>query len=160
MKKFVSTLLVFALMLVFSTNAFAARGFADTQETAFAITPTKSGGWKDGNKIITMILSDSSDKDWYKWTNNTGEGRYITTSFSEDNGKDYRTRSQYKMANKIVYNNGKQTNLFYNENYDGFSGIIRSIYVPNGATIYVVVESQKFVDASDKYELYLIDDDL
>lgn len=151
MKKFVSTLLVFALMLVLSQSAFAATGFADTQETAFAITPTKGGVI-----TITMSLSNSGDKDWYKWTNNTGKGRYISSAFSSgSNGK-----SEFKLANKIVYNNGKETNLFYNEYSDGRSGLIYDMYVPNGATIYVVMQSQKFDSPSDTYKLLFVDLDL
>lgn len=34
MKKFISTLLVFTLILVFSTSAFAAKGVGDTKESA------------------------------------------------------------------------------------------------------------------------------
>ncbi|WGU96200.1 hypothetical protein QJQ58_08160 [Paenibacillus dendritiformis] len=151
MKKFVSTLLVFALMLVLSQSAFAATGFADTQETAFAITPTKGGVI-----TITMSLSNSGDKDWYKWTNNTGKGRYISSAFASG-GKG---NSEFKIANKIVYNNGKETNLFYNEYFNGYSGVITDIYVPNGATIYVIIQSQKFDSPSDTYDLYFVDLDI
>lgn len=39
MKKYVSTLLVFAIMLVFSTSAFAIPGMGDTMEKAIKIEP-------------------------------------------------------------------------------------------------------------------------
>lgn len=149
MKKFVSTLLVFTLMLGLSTSAFAATGFADTQETALAITPNKAGV-----ATYTASLSDNSDQDWYTWTNNTGEGRYITSTFIVGKG------SGYEIANKIINEDGTETNLIYNEYINGRTGTINNTYVPNGATIYVLIQSHNFVSPSDPYTLYFIDNGL
>lgn len=150
-KNTISTFIMLAMVLVLSQSAFADTGFADTQETAFAITPTKAGVI-----TFTMSLYNSKDMDCYKWTNNTDKGRYISSAFASG-GKG---NSEFKTANKIVYNNGKETNLFYNEYLNGYSGLITDIYVPNGATIYVIIQSQKFDSPSDTYDLYFVDLDL
>jgi hypothetical protein len=53
-----------ASMLVGMPSAFASDGFADTPETA---VPTGPGG------VHLYTISDSTDVDWYSWTNNTGQ---------------------------------------------------------------------------------------
>jgi len=69
MKKFVSTLLVFALMFVLSTSAFASKGYADTKETAVELNGLSQAG----------SFLDYQNSDFYKYTNNTG--RTIVLNF-------------------------------------------------------------------------------
>ncbi|NEZ42215.1 hypothetical protein [Paenibacillus alvei] len=69
MKKFVSTLLVFALMLVFSISAVAMPGMGDTMEKAIKIEP--------GIKF-NGVIQDSTDYDWFEWQNNTSKNRFFS----------------------------------------------------------------------------------
>lgn len=155
LKKILVVLFTCVMLLTMSSSVFAneitpfAAGFADTIDKAHTLTPNKAG-----IPTFSMSLSNAQDKDWYKWTNTTGEGRYISSLFLTDN------QSKYIMGNKVVYGNGKETNVFYNEYDDGRLGVISNIYVPPNGTIYLVIESLEFVSPSDVYTIYFIDHDL
>lgn len=84
----------------FSTNA---AGFADTQAQAFSISPNAAG-------VVTfsLSLSSSTDVDWYKWTNNTGRDKFVSTVLTPINGGT----SNYILDHEIVYANGLKTGLF------------------------------------------------
>lgn len=99
-----------------------------------------------------MSLSNSSDVDWYKWTNNTGKDKFIGTVLTPYNGG----QSDYVLGHKIVYVNGMQSGLFYSQDSLG----IENIYIPTGATLYLKVGAKVFISPSVVYCLYLVDHEL
>ncbi|MCY9513298.1 hypothetical protein [Paenibacillus apiarius] len=139
MKKYVSTLLVFALMLVFSTSAFAANGIGDTKESAISLI---------NEQAISLFIEDSTDRDWFKWTNNTG----VTKEFTAWNiPKDESDWESWRFALQISYNNGRSTGMMYAE--PGRNQYFTGVQVPNGATIYLMVEKTK--GAMSQYKVVL-----
>ena len=140
MKKFVSTLLVFTLMLVLSTSAFAAKGVGDTQESAINLDPGAS---------YTLFIQDSTDKDWYKWTNNTGK---IKRFESWLNGNDGDNRN-FRFGFLIKYSNGITSKFHYTNHYPGPTQILGNLYIPDGATLYLSVE--RVVDTVAQYTISL-----
>ncbi|SYX84417.1 hypothetical protein [Paenibacillus alvei] len=125
MKKFVSTLLVFALMFVFSTSAFAAKGVADTMETAIDLP---------AGTDYSLFIQDSNDKDWYKWTNNLGhyEMIYLILNGGSDN-------EDFRFGFVIKYKNGDKSDMLYAD-HTQYLHFITNILVPPEATIYFVVK--------------------
>ncbi|MBV6715766.1 hypothetical protein [Paenibacillus chitinolyticus] len=55
---------VASALLVGSQSAFASDGVGDSRETAIAISP---------NSAAVQTISDSTDVDYFKWTNDTGK---------------------------------------------------------------------------------------
>ncbi|OBY76470.1 hypothetical protein BBG47_26935 [Paenibacillus sp. KS1] len=141
MKKFVSTLLVFTLMLVFSTNAFAAKGIGDTPETAITLFP---------RNIVNLYIEDSTDKDWFTWTNNTGKIQRLYAWAQPTPTDDWRN---FRLAFKIEYGDNTSTRLMYSNYNIGPLQAIDNIYIPNGAKLYLLVE--KVNNSKTQYALGL-----
>jgi hypothetical protein len=141
MKKFVSSLLVFTLMLVFSTGAFAAKGIGDTKENAISLIPGNS---------MSLYIEDRTDKDWYKWTNNTGVMKDFTASVRPIDTSEWRN---FRLAFKIDYNNGTSTGLVYADYNSGPTQYFTGVYIPNGASLYLIVE--KVNDVMSQYQINL-----
>ncbi|MGG0815749.1 hypothetical protein ABE142_24250 [Paenibacillus alvei] len=140
MKKFISTLLVFTLILVFSTSAFAAKGVGDTKESAINLDPGAS---------YTLFIQDSTDKDWYKWTNQTGKTKRFGSWL---NGNDGDNRN-FRFGFIIKYSDGITSEFHYANHYPGPSQILGNLYIPDGATLYLSVE--RVVDTIAQYTISL-----
>lgn len=143
-KKMLTVLFTSVLLLSFSSSANAAAGFADTEATAFLVQPTAAG-----EVVMRMSLSSANDKDWYKWKNTSGKGKYISSLFVPSGA------SRYTIGNKLVYENGLETDIFYSG-----QSMIKHIYVPPNATLYVIMSSLEFLSPEDFYFLLVVDEDL
>lgn len=125
MKKFVSTLLVFALMFVFSTSAFAAKGIGDDMLEAVDVYPGKD---------IHLYIEDWKDEDWFKWVNNSGKMKVIRAQL-----KGKTEWWNFKLGFKISYKNYVDSSLlFADDKYQEQE--ISYIYVPDGAKVSFVVK--------------------
>lgn len=132
-------MLAVVMMFSISASAFADNaivrpnvvGIADIRETALSYLPGNS---------YSLFLSDSSDKDWYKWTN-TGAGRFILVYLQPagDNVK-------FRMGIEMVHKDGTETSRVYAPTLNGnnYGMEIRNLYVPEGATVYAVIDSTEF----------------
>ncbi|MDG0871271.1 hypothetical protein L3476_10950 [Paenibacillus thiaminolyticus] len=129
MKKFVSTLLVFALMLVFSTSAFAIPGMGDTMEKAIKIEP--------GIKF-NGVIQDSTDYDWFTWENKTTKNRYLNFQIWTPSAQN-----NLQLGAVMVYPFGHQTLPFYAEKSKSGTFLdFRNILVPAYAgKVYLFVKS-------------------
>lgn len=151
-KKFLSVLLISAVVLIPSASAFAEEnsqvsevrpmvvGIGDTQSTAISLLLNGEGGVL-GGVIYDLFIQNSTEKDWFKWTNTTSTYKrvYATVGGFTGNGP---TRAGYK----INYNNGfGETQLFYTEKAGTTeSQTFGNIFVPPGATVYIVVDAPNF----------------
>ncbi|MBG9736217.1 hypothetical protein [Paenibacillus alvei] len=137
MRKFASTLLVFALMLSFSSNAFAAKGVGDNHESAITLFPKNT---------VNLYVEDSTDKDWFTWTNNTGKMQKFTAwAHPKDDWKNFR------LAFQIEYSDNTKTRLLYANYNIGPLQSIDNIYIPNGAKLYLLIE--KVNNSMSQYSL-------
>ncbi|WP_036710977.1 hypothetical protein [Paenibacillus pinihumi] len=131
-------------MLLLPQSAFAATGFGDTEDTAMQLTPRSQG--------FEFFLSNSSDVDWYKWTNTTTNHQAFWARMIMPK------TGYYKFQYKIKFNNDDETQLFEslqapNEfEYRFFSHII----VPAGATLYLKVSPNGF-NPNDRFYSLLFD---
>ncbi|WGU95598.1 hypothetical protein QJQ58_04820 [Paenibacillus dendritiformis] len=67
-KNITSTFIMLAMVLVLSQSAFAAKGIGDTKESAIDLIPKKQ---------VNLYIEDSTDKDWFRWTNDTAKMKRI-----------------------------------------------------------------------------------
>lgn len=149
LKRTLTTLLAVIMVFSISASAFAEStdikptvvGIADTRETALSYIPGNS---------YSLFLSDSNDKDWYKWTN-TGSGRFILV-YLQPQGENIK----FRMGIEIVHKDGTETSRFYAPtlNGNGYGMYIRNLYVPEGATVYAVIDSTEFI-AQGQYTFML-----
>jgi len=143
MKKAASLLIAFVLMLTFSTGAFAAKGIADTKESALDLVV---------NRDMSLYILDSSDKDWYKWENNTGK---MQSFFSYLRPLDDFEGFRYGFT--IKYKDNTTTSMFYADPKPGPAHVVDRLYLPPGATIYFQVE--KLNNKSSQYNIYFLNFD-
>ncbi|MFW5435658.1 hypothetical protein [Paenibacillus apiarius] len=133
-KKSFSAFFVFVMVLVFSQSAFAAKGIGDTKETAINIFPKQE---------IRLFIEGDGDKDWFTWTNNTGETKYIASTLWPSVGN-----CKFRLGVNIDYHNGRNSEILYawDPTDDGYSKgsvhTISNLLVPPGATVYYVVDSR------------------
>ncbi|WP_157259795.1 hypothetical protein [Paenibacillus sp. OSY-SE] len=140
-KKSFSMFFVFVMVLVFSQNAFAAVGVGDTKESAINLFPPSS---------IELYISNSKDKNWFTWTNNTGKMKMLTSFLNPSSDSN-----KFRLGFLMEYINGRKTDLLYASTLP--SHIISNIYIPDGAKLYIVVD--KIDDYMTQYRLgFLIDD--
>lgn len=149
LKKALTSLLAVSMMFSISAPAFADNadvrptvvGIADTRETALSYIPGNS---------YSLFLSDSNDKDWYKWTN-TGAGRFILV-YLQPQGQNIK----FRMGIEMVHKDGTETSRFYAPTLNGNANgmYIRNLYVPEGATVYAVIDSTEFI-AQGQYTFML-----
>jgi hypothetical protein len=149
-KKLLSLLIISAIVMLPSASAFAENvnstevtpyivGIGDSQATAISLLLNEYGG-----VVYDLFIQNSTEKDWFKWTNtSSGYKRvYATVGGYSGNGV---TRAGYK----INYNNGfGETQIFYTEKANTTeSQTFGNIFVPAGATVYIVVDAPNFSSA-------------
>ncbi|MNW51749.1 hypothetical protein D3C74_292420 [compost metagenome] len=128
LKKVLMVLFTSMMLLTFSSSANAATGIGDTKESAITIV--------DGSNI-NLFLSDSLDKDWFKWTNNTGEFKFASGYLVSSSQV-----AHYRLGIKIEYSPTHTSDLIYAQSTGpGSFQAIGSILIPPGASIYYVVDS-------------------
>lgn len=128
LKKMLTVLFTSVLILTFSSPAYAATGVGDTKETAITLIP---------DTTYTLFLSNSSDEDWFKWTNTTGDFKFIGGYFSPSNDA-----AEYRLGIHIVYSPSQSSFILYADNYGpGNSQVIDNILIPPGATVYFKIDS-------------------
>ncbi|WP_157259640.1 hypothetical protein [Paenibacillus sp. OSY-SE] len=145
-KKIVSTFFVFAFVLVFSQSAFALTGVGDTQENAISLFPAPSGD--DLFQDIDLYLDSSEDKDWFKWTNTTGENKFLGAYLSSK-GRE----CNFRLGMTIKYTPTRNSNMVYADYIGpGNAQMIDNIIIPPWATVYIKIDSTKFVP--EQYVFY------
>lgn len=118
-KRFISILLVFALILVFPTSVLANKGFNKKEAWKWKFE-SSAASTKESQYVENIKV-----KNWLKWTNNTGEMKKFTS---------------YVDTKVIIrYKDGSHSGLMYtNTNYfSGSNETIEDIYIPDGATLYI-----------------------
>ncbi|WP_156830138.1 hypothetical protein [Paenibacillus sp. HW567] len=152
-KKFLSVLLTVAVVMIPSASAFAEDsntakvasaatvtpyivGIGDTQASAISLVLNEYGG-----VIYDLFIQSSTDSDWFKWTNTSSEFKrvYVTVGGFSGNGP---TRAGLK----INYNNGYgETSVLYTDKAGTSEPqAFGNVFVPPGATVYVVVDAPNF----------------
>lgn len=138
LKKVFSLFLV-AVFLLTSQSAFASTGVGDTKDKAITIFPYH---------FIDQFLSDPTDVDWYKLTNNTGEDKLIYARLYVGNNP-----IEYTFGLVISYENGFESELVYAADLGPtIDQVFTGIIIPKNATAYLVVGSKKF--DIGQYKLY------
>ncbi|GAA0390621.1 hypothetical protein [Paenibacillus motobuensis] len=137
LKKVLTVLFTTLLLLTLSSSAFASEitptavGIGDTKESAITLV---------GNSEFNLFLSDSADKDWFKWTNNTSEYKLVAGYFMPDSKV-----ANYRLGMEINYSPSVNAGRVYAENYGpGNAQIIDNILIPPGASVYYVIDSTEF----------------
>ncbi|WP_068617410.1 hypothetical protein [Paenibacillus tuaregi] len=147
LKKSLAVLLTSLMLLTVSQSAFAAEvtpyavGVGDTKTQAITIPSTSEN--------FSLFLSNSEDKDWYKWTNTTGKDQYLSAFLAPVGNQN-----AFRLGLQIAYTNGLETSISYPYySGPGNSQSHTDVLIPNGATAYLIVDSTKFV--LEQYNLYI-----
>lgn len=128
-KKMLAVLLTSVLLLSFSSSANAALGIADTKSTALGLLPSQA--------FKLFLDADPADKDWFMWTNNTGEDKLVSGLTVLNNA----SRKDFRLGFMIDYGNNKVTSLAYTDtSYGGNAMSLDYLYLKPGSTVYFVVE--------------------
>jgi len=103
-------------------------GIGDTQDKALTLIPSQN---------YTLFLDENrDDKDWFKWTNNTGENKFVSFEALLDG-----SRRDFRLGFIIDYGNGRDTDIVYTDTEtSGNLMSLSNLYLTPGATVYVVVE--------------------
>lgn len=154
MKKLLSTAIIATSILSITQSAFA----SEVPETE--ITPYVVGLGDTREKALTLIsgqeyslyLENSTEQDWFKWTNNTGEGKFILgNAFNGGNN------NSVVLGAQIVYNESRESTVLYADpapvDNKGLPSIIRNLYVPDEATLYLTVKADYF-SKLEQYKLF------
>lgn len=138
-KKMLTVLFTSVLLLTFSSPVGAVTGIGDTKESAVGLIP---------GTAYSLFLSDSNDEDWFKWTNTTGDYKFIGGYFSPSN-----KAAEYRLGIHIVYSPSRSSFILYANNYGpGNAQFIDNILIPPGATVYFKVDSINY--AMMQYDFY------
>lgn len=146
----VSVLFASMLLLTMTQPAIAADvstnvvGIGDTRDNALTLI---------SNQPYDLFIANASDVDWYKWTNNSGKDRWILLDLRSNGGQ-----TSLDLAAQIKYTETRESTLLYAEPTkpgSEFPAIIRNLYVPQGATLYVRASANKFV-TQEQYRLNFI----
>ena len=128
-----------------SSSVFAAyvkpyvTGIGDTKESAISIPST--------SEDYSLFLSNAQDQDWFKWTNNTGQGKLVS-AFLRPHGN----QCIFRIGMQIKYADGKESGVFYGATPTHGNGTsLYRVYIPEGATAYIVIDSTYF--ALEQYDL-------
>ncbi|MEK3658181.1 hypothetical protein NSQ29_01300 [Paenibacillus sp. FSL F4-0236] len=151
-KKYLSVLLVAAVILIPSASAFAeetetaateissrAVGLGDSQATAISLVLNGAGGVV-GTVIYDLFIQSATDQDWFKWTNTTSTYK----SFSLTVG-GYKDNGPTRAGVLISPNNGLESGILYTGKAN--TSETQSFYnliVKPGTTVYVVVDAPNF----------------
>ncbi|GIO84517.1 hypothetical protein J25TS5_14490 [Paenibacillus faecis] len=146
LKRVLTVLLTSVMLLTMSSSVFAAdvkpmaSGIGDTKEQALTLLPAEK---------YTLYISNINDQDWYAWKNNTGEVKY-TGGFLNQNDVNHR------VGLMIDYGNGRVTDLLYAQSQPFHSIHWQNFAIPNGATLYLVVEQVGEYKAGEGYQLVFL----
>ncbi len=157
-----SILLISSSLLAISPSAFADSAEPATAQPSGTITPYVSGLGDTRETAITLIpnqeyslyIDKAQDVDWYKWTNNTGTGRYIYGAVWNQGNEN-----SHQLASIVQYNQKRETTMLYAEpaiagQTSGASKMM-NLYVPDGGTVYFRINANKFV-ATEQYKFQFI----
>lgn len=127
MKKFVSMLLVFALMSVFSMSAIAMPGMGDTMEKAIKIEP--------GIKF-NGVIQDSTDYDWFTWENTTTKNRYLNFQIRTPS-----PQNNLQLGAVMVYPYGHRTLPIYAEKSGHYQDFVNILVPAYAGRIYLFLKT-------------------
>ncbi|WP_179015929.1 hypothetical protein [Paenibacillus sp. 79R4] len=161
LKKVLAVLFTCVMILTMSPSAFASEtktadltevtpyiiGIGDTQDKALTLIP---------NQNYTLFLDENKDdKDWFKWTNDTGENKFVSIDVILDG-----SRRDFRLGFIIDYGNGRKTDIVYTDSETSGNWMpLSNLYLPPGATVYAVVDHApgKYVRAQYTLVWYLHD---
>ncbi|MNW54405.1 hypothetical protein D3C74_320050 [compost metagenome] len=145
LKKVLTILLTSVMLLTVSSSVFAADvsptaiGVGDTKETAITLfAPLQE---------IELFLSNINDKDWFKWTNNTGEDTYIYAQMIPRGNQ-----CRFRLGMEVSYANGKNSTILYAREYPLGESQVLAFMIPKGATAYFVVDSTQYAMEGYKFQ--------
>ena len=132
LKKVVMILLTSLMLLTISSSVTAseitpnATGIADTREDAITLF---------NNKMYTLFISDASDKDWYKWTNDSGSPQIVDAFL-------YPTApgTSLNLSAIIFYKNKLETSVIHAKRNVPTNGMMfDNLYIPDGGGVYFII---------------------
>lgn len=147
LRNVLSLLLVALFMITLSQSAFATDvgtnvvGIGDSKEKAI----TLFGDPELDN--YSLYLSSADDKDWFKWTNTTGEDKFVAAYLSPEGNK-----CAFRLGMLIDYGNARESEFYAKYIGPGNGQSLKNLYIPKGATVYVVVDSTQYY--MEQYDLY------
>lgn len=156
LKKILSALLVSAVLMIPSASAFAESntnaaevtpfliGVGDTQASAISLVLSNGPDVATGFVIYDLFIQDASEKDWFKWTNTSSSFRRVAANIG-----GYSGNGPIRAGFKINYNNSfGETDLYYSDKANTTNvQTLGNIFVPPGATVYLVVDAPNFTTA-------------
>lgn len=158
MKKMLSILLISSSLLAISPSAFADSAESATVQPSGTITPYVSGLGDTLDNAITLTnmqeyslyIDRAQDEDWYKWTNDTGAAKLVSTGVL-----NLGPQNSLQISSIVKYADGRETTMLYAEptivGNSSKQSNIRNLYVPDGATVYLRINANKFV-AIEQYK--------
>ncbi|CAH0120429.1 hypothetical protein PAE9249_02948 [Paenibacillus sp. CECT 9249] len=153
MKRILSLLLVAVCLVALSSSAFTnkgeitptAIGIGDTKETALTIIPGQD---------FKLFIQNDQDEDWFTWTNNTGGTKFFSAHIL---GND---ATKLRLGMEIDYHNGRESEVYAKTRTNSNYLSVPNIVIPNGTTVYVVVDSPNNVMAQYETVFRVYDYDL
>ncbi|MDH6672785.1 hypothetical protein M2277_003447 [Paenibacillus sp. LBL] len=148
MKKLFSILLISASLMTVSQSVFADSPVNEVEVIPYVIglgdTKTQAVDIYDGQEL-NLFLQSAEDEDWFKWTNNTGKGQF-TYGFLNNLGPE----NTVALGIVIQYTPSRESELLIAEptqkGNPNWSSKIRNVYVPDGATLYLRVKADEYVN--------------
>lgn len=139
-KKMLTVLFTSVLLLTFSSPAGAVTGLGDTKASAITLIPLTE---------YNLFISNSTDQDWYSWKNNTGGAVYASGFLNQGN-------VNHRVGFMIKYADGFETDMLYAMSKPHHSIHWNGFIIPNGATVYLVVEQMGEFKMYEGYQLVFI----
>ncbi|MGM1050263.1 MAG: hypothetical protein ACQEXX_29655 [Bacillota bacterium] len=150
LKKLFSILIISASLMTISQSAFADATNVNTNDF---VVPTVAGLGDTKDQAIdifdrqeyNLFLQSANDEDWFKWTNNTGQGRFTY-------GHLYNRGPENVISTGVVikYNDTKESTMLMTQptskGNTTNSSTFLNVYVPEGATLYMRVKANEFVN--------------
>lgn len=147
-KKFLSVLLITAVVMIPSASAFAEEtavapeitpyvvGLGDSESTATSLLLNGEGGVL-GGITYDLFIQNNTEQDWFKWTNTTSNFLRVNAAIGGMAGNGptragviIKTPGQTDTGPLYLGNANTSERQYFN-----------NLYVPPGATVYVVVDS-------------------
>ncbi|WP_145038632.1 hypothetical protein [Paenibacillus sp. Y412MC10] len=155
-KRTLATLFVATSLVVTSSSVLA-----ESSPSAGEVTPMIIGVGDTKAQAIdifndqeyNLFLQTAEDQDWFKWTNTTGEAKFVMgwlDSLNQANVLNLAAVIHYDTTNTryTTILNAEPTNASDKSE----SGKIRNLYIPAGATLYFKVNALNFNSAA-QYKL-------
>ncbi|AWP28761.1 hypothetical protein PVOR_11845 [Paenibacillus vortex V453] len=154
LKKMLTVLLISTSVFSFSQAAFADNattsevapfviGVGDSRELAIDLLQQQNN--------FNLFLQSGEDEDWFKWTNNTGQDRFVFGAVWPRGYAD----NILELGAIVKYNETRETNLITggltNKGNTGYPSFFQNLYVPEGATLFLRVKAHEFVN-TESYE--------